>query len=180
MSEEARGSVATSFTAERRFRVWRYTVSHMTLLLRSAAWHEGEDTVDVWFDGVSAMNLHESFRPLTIRVADIDERARIFTHAAGGIFDQMDRPRLCLILASDQPDGFIVCAHARVTAHTRGPGVVGPPKDFDPDNARLLWSAGPTGERTPRHRHTLHEAGRAFLRAQTGQAGPDEQAHSSL
>ncbi|TWE21800.1 hypothetical protein FB465_7026 [Kitasatospora atroaurantiaca] len=71
------------------------------MLLRSAAWHEGEETIDLWFDGVAAMNLHEGFAPLTIRAADADadERERLLTHAAGRIRDPLDRPPLCLILA---------------------------------------------------------------------------------
>ncbi|WP_371493475.1 hypothetical protein OG871_39030 [Kitasatospora sp. NBC_00374] len=152
----------------------------MTLLLRSAAWHEGEETIDVWFDGVLAVNLHEGFGPLTIRPADPDERERLLTHAAGLIHDPVHRPPLCLILASGQNEGSIVCAHVRVTATTRGPGIAGAPP-VDADSGRLLWSAGPTGNPTPRHKYTLHEAGHAFLQAQHTKTGPKdkEQEHDT-
>ncbi|MDH6115622.1 hypothetical protein P3T36_007829 [Kitasatospora sp. MAP12-15] len=175
MIDQPLDGMATSFTVERRFRVWRYTVSHLTLLLRSAAWREGEETVDVWFDGVRAMNLQESFGSLTVRAADPKERDRMVAHAADIIRDPVNRPPLCLILASGQSQGSIVCAHVRVTAHTREPGVIGPPKDFDPAIGRPLWSAGPTGNPTPRHGYTLHEAGRTFLRAQHAKAEPGRQ-----
>ncbi|WP_457032860.1 hypothetical protein [Kitasatospora sp. P5_F3] len=174
MSEQAPAVNATSFTVERRFRIWRYTVSHMTLLLRSAAWHEGEETVDIWFDGVALMNLHERYEQLTIRAAVPDERDLLLERAGGRIHPAMKKPPLCLILASDQSEGSIVCAHARVTATTRGPGIVGAPP-VDADSGRLLWSAGPTGSPQPRHGYTLHPAGHAFLDAQHAQPGPDEQ-----
>jgi hypothetical protein len=175
MNDQAPDGMSPSFLVERRFRIWRYTVSHMTLLLRSAAWHEGQETVDVWFDGVKAMNLQESFGPLTIRVAGPDERGQLLTRVAGLIHDPVNRPPLCLILSCDQYEGSVVCAHVRVTATTRGPGIVGAPP-VDPEGGRLLWSAGPTGNPTPWHRYTLHEAGHAFLQAQLANAHPGEQA----
>lgn len=162
----------SGFTVERSFRVWHYTVSHMTLMLRSAAWQEGEETIDVWFDGVAAMSLHQRFEPLTVRAADPDERERLLAHAARNIYDPVRRPPLFLVLASaDQPDGFVVCAHASVRATTRGPGILGAPP-VELFGGRLLWSAGPTGLPEPRHRFTLHEEGEAHLRAQAASRGP--------
>jgi hypothetical protein len=121
MREQGGCERSTDFTIERRFRVWLYTVSHQTLALRSLARFPGDDTVDVWFEGVESMNLHKSFEPLTVRTADAGERARIFAWAAADIDDVDRRPPLCLILGSAGPDGFVVCAHVRVQASRSGP-----------------------------------------------------------
>lgn len=66
----ADSAVPGSFSVDRRFRLWRYGVSHQTLMLRSTARFASDDTVDVWFDGVAASKLHHSFQPLKIRAAE--------------------------------------------------------------------------------------------------------------
>ncbi|MER5866162.1 hypothetical protein [Kitasatospora sp. NPDC002040] len=166
MSDQALDTTSPSFATGRRFRIWRYGVGHMTLLLRSAAWQEGQETIDIWFDGVRAVDLLESFGPLTIRAAGPDERERLLARAAGLIHDPVNRPPLCLVLSSDQHDGSVVCAHVRATATTRAADTVGA-CPVDPENGRLLWSAGPTGHPTPRHEYTLHEAGHTYLRSRS-------------
>ncbi|MFF0415553.1 hypothetical protein ACFYUY_34615 [Kitasatospora sp. NPDC004745] len=165
MNDRALDVASSSFPTGRRFRIWRYGIGHMTLLLRSAAWHEGQETLDVWFDGVRAVDLLESFGPLTIRAAGPDEIEQLMVRTAGLIHDPVNRPPLCLVLSSDQYEGSVVCAHVRVTATTRAAGLIGAPP-VAPESGRLLWSAGPTGHATPRHEYTLHEAGHAFLRGQ--------------
>lgn len=141
----ADSAVPGSFSVDRRFRLWRYGVSHQTLMLRSTARFVGDDTIDVWFDGVAASNLHHSFQPLTIRAAETGERERMIEFARADLYDPVGRPPLCLVLASAGPDGYVVCAHARV--ELRGPAVVSA-RDDDPtpDESRILWFAGPTGD----------------------------------
>lgn len=137
--------MATSFTVARRFWVWRYLVSHQTLVLRGPA------RFDAWFDGVAAMHLHQQFEPLTIRAAEPDEREQIFSWAAAEIHDVANRPPLCLILASSQPDGFLVCAHAHVQAYPDAPRSGALADDSGPTTSRTLWRAGPTSDPALRH-----------------------------
>ncbi|MFC5907222.1 hypothetical protein, partial [Streptacidiphilus monticola] len=151
------GSLTTSYTIARRFRVWSYSVGHMTLVLRSLASTDDDETVDVWFDGVAAMNLHQSFEPLTIRAASPKERRTLLDASARDIFPPNRQSTLCLILESAQPDGFVVCAHVRVVAsHGSTPGG---PEGQEPDAERLLWAAGPTGNPRQPLRYRLYEAG---------------------
>ena len=137
--------VPDSFTVDRRFRVWRYGVSHQTLVLRSTARFACDNTIDVWFDGVAASNLHHSFQPLTIRAAEAGERERMIEFAGADLYDPVGRPPLCLVLASDKPDGYVVCAHARVELCERM-AVSAHADDPVPDESRTLWFAGPTGD----------------------------------
>ncbi|MFC5910226.1 hypothetical protein, partial [Streptacidiphilus monticola] len=151
------GSLTTSYTIARHFRVWRYGVGHMTLMLRSLAASDDDETVDVWFDGVAAMNLHQSFEPLTIRAANPEERRTLLDASAGDIFPPNRPFTLCLILESAQPDGFVVCAHVRVVASPGGKP--GGPDEQGPDAERLLWAAGPTGNPRQPLGYRLYEAG---------------------
>ncbi|NUR60819.1 MAG: hypothetical protein HOV87_19470 [Catenulispora sp.] len=153
VSEQGEGAWATSFTVARRFRVWRYSVSHQTLVLRSTARFAGDDLVDAWFDGVAATNLHQGFEPLTVRAAEPDECERIFTWSAADIYDVRRQPPLCLILASSQPDGFVVCAHARIEANRQGVASGGRAEETKPGMPRTLWYAGPTGDPAQRHEY---------------------------
>ncbi|MGW5349140.1 hypothetical protein ACWERV_01300 [Streptomyces sp. NPDC004031] len=153
MSEQGEGVWAASFSVARRFRVWRYSVSHQMLLLRSIARFAGDDTVDAWFDGVAATNLHQGFEPLTVRAADPNERERIFAWSAADIYDLQRQPPLCLILASSQPDGFVVCAHARIEANRHGSASGDSAERIAPGTARTLWFAGPTAVPGRRHEY---------------------------
>ncbi len=153
VSEQGEGVWAPSFTVARRFRVWRYSVSHQTLLLRSSVRFAGDHTLDAWFDGVAATNLHQGFEPLTVRAAEPDERERIFAWSAADIHDVHRRPPLCLILASSEPDGFVVCAHARIEANRHGPQSGELPETADPGTARTLWYAGPSKDPARRHEY---------------------------
>ena len=158
VSEQGEGVWATSFTVARRFRVWRYSVSHQTLVLRSIARFAGDDAVDAWFDGVAATNLHQGFEPLTVRAAESHERERIFAWSAADIHDVHRRPPLCLILASSEPDGFVVCAHARIEANRHGPVSGDLSEKADLGTARTLWYAGPTGDPAQRHEYRALDA----------------------
>ena len=47
----------TAFQSDRRFELWRYTVSHSQLLLRSNKTNELSTRVEILFKGVDAVNL---------------------------------------------------------------------------------------------------------------------------
>jgi hypothetical protein len=158
VSEQDSGVASTSFTVARRFRIWRYGVGHQTLVLRSLARFAGDETVDACFDGVAAVHLHQGFEPLTIRAADPDERGRIFAWAAADIYDVEHRPPLCLILASARPDGFVVCAHARLQTSRHDPPTSHAAADDAHDSTtRTLWYAGPSGNPAQRHEYRVVE-----------------------
>ncbi|WP_406293579.1 hypothetical protein OG948_02960 [Embleya sp. NBC_00888] len=144
------------FSIDRGFRVWRQSVSHRMLLLRSHVPDGHTETVDVWFNGVVATKLHAHIPSLTIRAADPDERAEILDWAADDIYDVIHRPPLFLILESAKPAGFVVCAQARIGSTRDEPSARFSIFDNpNPDATRLLWSAGMTGD--GRCGYTLHE-----------------------
>lgn len=65
----------------RSFQVWRYGVGHSQLLLRSPACGNEADAVHVLFEGVRAVKLRTSYRPLTLRRAAGEERERMLAFA---------------------------------------------------------------------------------------------------
>lgn len=56
----------TAFQSKRRFELWRYTVSHGQLLLRSNKSNEHSTRVEILFKGVHAMNLCSLMRGISI------------------------------------------------------------------------------------------------------------------
>ena len=77
------GTTITSYSSERRFQLWSYTVSHKTLLLRStktAITPSGDTTqlemqVDLVFLNVAHVNLPSRLMGVAVRVADEEESA---------------------------------------------------------------------------------------------------------
>jgi hypothetical protein len=58
------------FTSDRDFQMWRYTVSHGQLLLRSVRTDVHSTRVDVLFKNVSWLDLPSTFTGLTITQGD--------------------------------------------------------------------------------------------------------------
>jgi hypothetical protein len=100
---------------DRRFRPWRYGVGHGQLLLHSPAEQNHGEHLDVLFEGVLAVKLRSSYRPLTLHPADPDIGAAILAFA-----DVPARHRdrvLCLALPTPHAEpGFIACARATILA----------------------------------------------------------------
>jgi hypothetical protein len=59
---------------DRRFQVWKYTVGHSQLLLRSTKSPDHATRVDVLFKGVAEFRLPTSFDGLSIREIPKDDR----------------------------------------------------------------------------------------------------------
>jgi hypothetical protein len=55
--------------SERQFQIWKYTVSHSQLLLRSTKSSEFSTRIDVFFKGVKEFHLPTSFTGLSIAEA---------------------------------------------------------------------------------------------------------------
>jgi len=61
--------------SERRFQIWKYTVGHSSLLIRSTKSAEFSTRIDVFFKGVKEFHLPTSFTGLSITEAsDADVR----------------------------------------------------------------------------------------------------------
>lgn len=67
------------FSSARRFKVWRYSVSHSVLLLRSPRNEASSTRVDVVFQQVARMQLDAAFDGLAIGKAGPIERAELET-----------------------------------------------------------------------------------------------------
>jgi hypothetical protein len=55
---------------DRKFRIWAYSVSHSTLLLRSVDGNEAPSRIDVAFFGVRALHLQDEYEDLSIEKAE--------------------------------------------------------------------------------------------------------------
>ncbi|AEV87634.1 hypothetical protein ACWT_6622 [Actinoplanes sp. SE50] len=62
------------FQSERTFQVWRYSVSHATLLLRSTRTAAQPTRIDLIFSGVRRMLLQPTFDGITVALASAEER----------------------------------------------------------------------------------------------------------
>ncbi|BCY09800.1 hypothetical protein [Actinoplanes sp. L3-i22] len=71
------------FHSERTFQVWRYSVSHTTLLLRSTRDDAHPTRIDLVFGGVRRMLLQPVFEGLSISLAS-DERRESVERGLGG------------------------------------------------------------------------------------------------
>jgi hypothetical protein len=66
------------FRSDRRFRPWRYGVSHTEFLLRSWTPRSGPDkTIDIQFIGTRRMLIRDGYRGLVIRLASEEHAAAI-------------------------------------------------------------------------------------------------------
>lgn len=98
---------------DRHFLPWRYGIGHSQLLLRSPAEGSQPEAVHVLFEGVRAVKLRSSYRPLTLQRAVDKERERMLAFA--GVPARLCDRMLCLTLPSED-EGFVVCGKATVLA----------------------------------------------------------------
>ncbi|MFV2022903.1 hypothetical protein [Micromonospora sp. LOL_023] len=69
------------FESSRQFKLWRYSVSHKVLLLRSSRDEDNSTRIDVLFQQVARMQLDTVFESLTIGRASGGERSEIESQA---------------------------------------------------------------------------------------------------
>jgi hypothetical protein len=99
---------------DRRFRVWRYGVSHSQLLLHAHADSSHLEHLNVLFEDVRAVKLRSSYQPLILAPAGNPARNDILAFA-----DMPERHRLrylSLTLSTEPEAGFVLCARATVLA----------------------------------------------------------------
>jgi hypothetical protein len=77
------------FSSDRTFKVWRYSVSHRVLLLRSTRDDRNPTRIDVIFGQVTRMLLVPVYSDLNIFKADHDER-KVIAARIGGNFESND------------------------------------------------------------------------------------------
>ncbi|GGM69583.1 hypothetical protein ACFFX1_14585 [Dactylosporangium sucinum] len=102
---------------DRRFRVWRYGVSHSQLLLHAHAEGADADHLNVLFEDVRAVKLRSSYQPLILAPAANPVREDILAFA-----DMPERHQhryLSLTLSTRPEAGFVLCARATVLAVDR-------------------------------------------------------------
>ncbi|MET7804168.1 hypothetical protein [Micromonospora chersina] len=104
-------------TLRRRFRPWRYGISHSTLLLHAHADSSHNEHLNVIFEDVRAVKLCPSYNPLILQSAEDDTRANILAFAQ--VPEHHQARYLCLALpTADTEPGFIACARVTVLANT--------------------------------------------------------------
>src|ERR1051326_8377775 len=73
--------------SERTFKLWKYTVGHSQLLLRSTKSPQCPTRIDVFFKGVSAFHLPTSFTGLSIAEAPKADVQKLCTLPESFLFD---------------------------------------------------------------------------------------------
>ncbi|WP_373304351.1 hypothetical protein [Streptomyces anandii] len=101
---------------DRKFRPWRYSISHSELKLRSVEPASGSpEFIEVTFYGVIGMKLKTVYRPLTISHADPARAEEILRFS--DVKESHSRHVHCLALRSDSGDGFVACLSYTIWSH---------------------------------------------------------------
>jgi hypothetical protein len=103
----------------RKFRVWRYDVSHSELKLRSSPTASADDLIEVTFYGVVGMKLKTVYQPLTIAVAEPWQSEDMLRFAN---LEQSGTSRVrCVALRSEGDDGLVSCLGYSIWSHPGEP-----------------------------------------------------------
>ena len=108
---------------DRRFQWWRYGISHSHLVLHVHADDTHDEHLNVMFEGVCAVKLRRSYRPLILHLADDETRAGIlaFAEISAHHHDKL----LCLALSSPRAGGgSVACSRFTVLADAAGNDLV--------------------------------------------------------
>src|SRR6266568_2521225 len=95
---------------DRKFRPWRYLISHSVLKLRSIDYDSAPDFIEVTFIDVLGVKLKAEYHPLIIGIAPSAEVDEILKFSGVQESPHRDKVR-CLILAADTGDGFVACTN---------------------------------------------------------------------
>jgi hypothetical protein len=120
MTDRERAQLPLVF--ERKFRPWRYGVSHSELSIRSSGGEvDGEpaaDFVDITFHGVVGMKLRSVYQGITLTRAErpaADEMLRF-----AGVADSSQAHRVQCLTLDPEGDSFVACMRFSVWSHPRG------------------------------------------------------------
>jgi hypothetical protein len=111
----ASGSAGFPILLDRRFRPWRYSVSHSELSLRSVDAGLNGEFIEVLFYSVLGMKLKTVYQPLVIALADNSEAGRILEFIE---IKQEQAPKIqCISL--DAGGSFVACMRFSIWSHPR-------------------------------------------------------------
>ena len=107
------------FESEGLFRVWRYTVSHLCLVIRSTPDESNPLSVALWFDGVRYLRLATNYRSIRVAAAsdaDVEGVPESLRYLPDG------QPLLALSINGDgEAPGLVVCERATARRSAWGP-----------------------------------------------------------
>ncbi|GAA5079425.1 hypothetical protein [Nocardia iowensis] len=102
---------------DRKFKPWRYSVSHSELEIRSVGRNSDSDFIVLKFHNVIAMKLKTHYDPLTLAIADESQAEDILRFAD---LPESDWNRVkCLALKSDGEDSLVACVGYTMRTHSR-------------------------------------------------------------
>jgi hypothetical protein len=104
---------------DRKFRPWRYSVSHSELKLRSVDSVPSGEVVEVTFYGVVGMKLKTVYQSLTIATAEREQFQEMLKFSEVREL-HYERVR-CLALKSDSGDGLVACLSYSIWSHLGEP-----------------------------------------------------------
>lgn len=107
---------------DRKFRPWRYSVSHSELKLRSVDPASVGEFIEVTFYGVVGMKLKTVYQSLTIAIAEPVQVEEMLKFA--DVRESHSSRVRCLALKSDSGDGLVACLSYSIWSH---------PSDSDKD-----------------------------------------------
>lgn len=104
---------------DRKFRPWRYSVSHSELKIRSVDSVPSGEVVEVTFYGVVGMKLKTVYQSLTIATAEREQVEEMlkFSEVREPYFERVR----CLALKSDCGDGLVACLSYSIWSHLGEP-----------------------------------------------------------
>ena len=102
---------------DRKFRPWRYSVSHSELKLRSVDPASVREFIEVTFYGVIGMKLKTVYQPLTINIAEPAQVEEMLKFS--GVRESHASRARCLALKSDNGDGLVACLSYSIWSHPR-------------------------------------------------------------
>ncbi|GAA2600084.1 MULTISPECIES: hypothetical protein [Streptomyces] len=95
-----------SFSSDRTFTVWQYTIAHHSrVLLRSPRRTDRDSRIDLHVGGVSAMFLRPSYERITIREGTEDERRRVISLVGP---DPFERGQILHMIEGGHTAGFVL------------------------------------------------------------------------
>ena len=115
--------------SDRIFKLWRATVGHSQLLLRSPKTSILETRVDVYFKPVEALKIRTTMQGLFVRDADADESAAVLKDCALVPTEGMN----VYVVESKAFRGYVVAGVAAISEDTR---------EFDEPSALYVGQSG--------------------------------------